>query len=115
MRTAVFLLAGVSLAGMTLFGVLLGKASAVEDPNDLTAAWILLGVLGIALAPVLILAVVLVINGFVLVRREGRSPAHLLSLAMGSGILAYSTAAVLAVLAHLEIVAVAIVLLGFPG
>lgn len=114
MRTAIFLLAGLSLAGLTLFGVLLGQASSVEDPDDFTAAWIMLGVLGIALASVLVLAVVLVINGFVLVRREGRSPAHLLSLATGAGILAYSGAAVVAVVAHLEIVAVAIILLGFP-
>lgn len=114
MRTAIFLLTGVSLAGLTFFGVLLGWASTIDEPDDLTAAWILLGVLGIAFASVLILAVVLVINGVVLVRREGRSPAHLLSLAMGLGIIAYIGGAIVAAIADATIVGLALVLLGFP-
>ena len=89
LRTGVLLLAGISLAGLTLVGEILQKTDDVDDPSDLTAAWILLGVLGVALASVLILAVVLAINGVVLIRREGASPAHALSLAMGLGILAY--------------------------
>ncbi|MGC4191056.1 MAG: YdcF family protein [Thermomicrobiales bacterium] len=114
LRTGVLLLAGTSLAGLTLLGTILQKTSNVNDPSDLTAEWILLGVLGIALASVLILALVLTVNGVVLIRREGASPAHALSLAMGLGIIAYAGVAFLAAILGSPQLFLVVVLLGFP-
>lgn len=114
LRTGVLLLAGISLAGLTLLGEVLQKTDDVNDPSDLTAGWILLGVLGIALASVLVLAIVLGVNGIVLIRREGASPAHALSLAMGLGILAYIGTALGAVLGDSPRLGTIVVLLGFP-
>lgn len=114
LRTGVLLLAGTSLAGLTLLGVLLDQAENVDDPGDLTAAWIVLGVLGIALASVLILAMVLIVNGVVLMRREGRSPAHALSLGLGLAIVTYISAAVLSVMLASERLVLLVALLGLP-
>ncbi|HWK81054.1 MAG TPA: hypothetical protein VNP95_09795, partial [Thermomicrobiales bacterium] len=114
LRTGVLLLAGMSLAGLTLLGVLLDQTTTVDDPGDLTAEWILLGVLGIALASVLVLAAVLVVNGIVLMRREGRSPAHALSLGLGLAILAYIAAAVGSVAADSPRLLLIVALLGLP-
>ncbi|MGC4105684.1 MAG: YdcF family protein [Thermomicrobiales bacterium] len=114
LRTGIFLLAGVSIAGLTVLGLVLDKTGNVDDPSDLTADWILLGVLGIALASVVILGLVLAINGVVLMRREGRSPAHALSLAMGLGILVYVGLAGLSIVADSPRLLLIVALLGFP-
>lgn len=114
LRTGVLLLAGTSLAGLTLFGMLLDETNNVDDPGDLTAAWILLGVLGIALASLLTLAGVLIANGVVLMRREGRTPAHALSLALGLAIVGYIGATVLSVAVNSAHLLLLVAFLGLP-
>ncbi|GAA3537335.1 hypothetical protein AFL01nite_12020 [Aeromicrobium flavum] len=77
-------------AGLATIGVL-GRAALVLDDSDdpLPLAWAMLGVLLLAYAALLVLGVASVANGIAMVRREGRSPAHLLSFVFGVGVLGF--------------------------
>ena len=111
LRTGVLLVATLSLAGIALLGEILGRES---DPDDLTGAFILLGIIAVAMISVVILGVFLVVNGITMVRNEGRSLAHLLSFFLGCAILGYVGLAILSIIVSSEEIAVTILLLGFP-
>lgn len=66
-------------------GVLFAVAAVSED----AAAILLFSVLGLIPLTVLALGVFLICNGITMLRREGRRPANLLSLAAGLGIIAF--------------------------
>ncbi len=95
-RTGVFLLTALVAALLLAFGSALQSASALV-PDTPVDAWILLGAIGVVALAVITLAVFLVLTGVQVLRREGRSPAHALALALGVAMLVYLAAGVLAV------------------
>lgn len=106
------LLLAVTLAAMDTLGALLDHFS---DPIDHTTdAYILLGVLVVVVLTALVLAIYLIVNGIVMVRREGRRLAHLLSLVVGLAIVAYMGLAFVAVFQQWVGLALALVLAGLP-
>ncbi len=98
-RTGVYLLTGLLLAALTAVGSTLEVVGSLI-PDSTTEAWILLGGLLVVGVSVIVLGVMLLLNGLTVVRREGRSPAHLLSLLLGLGILGYIGLGVSAVFAN---------------
>ncbi|MFD5768028.1 YdcF family protein [Streptomyces sp. NPDC127049] len=84
----------------------LGLLSAVDDlPQGLTETVLVLLLLVLCLGPV-VLAWLLCVNGVKMVRREGRSPANLLSLLAGLGIFGVLGLTAVAVLAHSRVLGV---------
>lgn len=113
MRTGVYLLTALSLAALVAFsGLLEGLGSLL--PGTEVQAWILLGVILVVAVSVVVLGVFLVLNGLTVVRREGRSPAHLLSLVLGVAVLLYVGAGVAAVLADQARPVMYLMLLALP-
>ena len=112
-RTGVYLLGAVTLAAMTSLGFLMEGIALTVD-GDQVDAWILLGLLVVVAVSVLALGVLLVLNGLTVVRREGRSPAHMLSLALGAAILLYLVAGVAALLTEQMGLLVLLMLLALP-
>jgi len=90
-RCAVFLLA--ALMSAALAGLVELLAAATED----IAPYILLAAIFLVIALIVILGIVLILNGFTMVRREGRRPANLLGLAIGAIMLGYTGFAIWAV------------------
>jgi len=76
--------------GLTVVG-LLGRVAVWLDAADdpLRFAWALLACIALALAALVALGVASVVNGIVMLRRERRTPAHLLSLLFGLVVLGY--------------------------
>lgn len=112
-RTGVYLLTGLTMLALLAFGGLLrGLDTALPDTQ--ADAWVLLGVLIVVGVSVVALGVLLVLNGLTVVRREGRSPAHMLSLVLGVAILGYVVAGVVALLAEQMGVLVYLMLLALP-
>ncbi|WP_087622220.1 YdcF family protein [Aeromicrobium sp. PE09-221] len=95
LRPALYLLIAVQLGVLSLLGDVLDLASRWGD--DLTAAWILLGLLLVGVLTVSILGVFLVVNGVTMLRREGRGPATFVSLALGLVVVGYVALAATAV------------------
>ena len=93
MRCAVFLLAAL----LNVVWCLLGLLSGGTDLND-QQLYILIAALALVFLVIAGLGVVLILNGFVMVRREGTGVAHLLGLFLGLIILGYIGLSVLAVL-----------------
>lgn len=90
----------VVLGTVLVAGELLGRAlEEVQAAADATAAaWLLLGVAVTVLLLVLVLGCFCVYNGIVMLRRERRAPAHLLSLLAGLALLTVVGASVATVL-----------------
>lgn len=99
-RTGVYLLVALTTLVMTLLGRFVQKVGDVL-PNSEAQAWVLLVLIGVVALSVVVLGVLLVLNGLTVVRKEGRSPAHLLSLILGVVILAYLVAGILSVVWNL--------------
>jgi len=92
MRCAVAL-----LASLLSFGFAALATVAASLPADNAGGWILLGLVLLAILVVVVLGVVLVLNGFVMIRKEGRRLANLLGLMLGLVMLGYVGWAVAAV------------------
>lgn len=87
---AVLLLLAVDTAAVTAFGYVGELVTAHDDPDtNRLGGLLLLGTLLMVVLLVLLLCVFLVANGVVLVRKEGRRLANLLSLGLGLAGLAY--------------------------
>ena len=113
MRAGVFLVAALMMLGLELVAAA-GRGLVAVLPGQEIAAWVVLGVTATVAVSVLVLGVLLVLNGLTVVRREGRSPAHLLSLALGAVILAYLAAAASAVSAEDAQLLVLLMLIALP-
>lgn len=113
LRTGVYLLTALVMLGLLAFSSALENVETVF-PGTEAGAWVLLGVLVVVGVSVIALGVLLVLNGLAVVRREGRSPAHLLSLVLGGAILLYVAAAVVSLLADQAVVMVYLMLLALP-
>jgi uncharacterized SAM-binding protein YcdF (DUF218 family) len=104
------------LGAVLIAGELLGRTmrglQTVFDP--MAAAWLLLGLAGAVLLLVLVLGLFCVYNGVVMLRRERRAPAHLLSLVTGLGLLALVAAGAVTVLTNNQWQAV-VLLLALPA
>ncbi|ONI75668.1 hypothetical protein BWI15_07490 [Kribbella sp. ALI-6-A] len=74
---------------LTLFFAGIGTIFALESVNETAARWLVVVVLVLIPVTVFVLAVALIANGVVMLRREGRRPANLLSLAAGVGIFGF--------------------------
>jgi uncharacterized SAM-binding protein YcdF (DUF218 family) len=70
---------------MTLFFAGIGTIFALGSVNETAARWLVVAVFVLIPVTILVLAVALIANGVVMLRREGRRPANLLSLAAGVG------------------------------
>ncbi len=106
------LLAASTLAAMDTLGAVLDHFS---DPIDhSTDAYILLGAFMAVVLTTLVLAAYLIFNGIVMVRREGRRLAHLLSLLLGLAIVSYMGLAFVSVFQQWRYLAVGLVLAGLP-
>jgi len=80
----------VLAGGLAIVGLLGRLALLLDDSDDpMPLAWALVGALVTAYLGLVALGVASVLNGVAMVRREGRSPAHLLSLAFGLVVLGY--------------------------
>jgi len=113
LRTGVYLLTGLTMLVLLAFGSALENVDTVF-PDTQADAWVFLGGLIVVGVSVLALGVLLVLNGLTVVRREGRSPSHLLSLVLGVAILGYMVAGVVALLAEQMGVLVYLMLLALP-
>lgn len=108
----IILLTAVTLAAMDTLAALIDHFS---DPIDhSTDAFILLGVFAVVVLTTLVLAAYLIVNGVVMVWREGRRLAHLLSLLLGLAIVGYMGLAFVAVFLQWVVLALALVLVGLP-
>ena len=87
LRIGVYLTLGVGLAAVGILGRLALVLADSDEP--LRLAWVVLGALALAVLALVALGVAGVANGILMLRREGRRPAHLLSLAFGLVVLAY--------------------------
>lgn len=87
LRNGVYLL--VAFCAVALTVVVATLASVDEDGDPLPLAWGLLTLLVIGLLSAVVLGVFNVLNGFTMIRKEGRRPANLLSLVFGVGVLGY--------------------------
>ncbi|MEN0072652.1 MAG: YdcF family protein [Propionicimonas sp.] len=85
MRCAVLLLGVLAAVAVRLLGLVI---SALAERSDLASAWFLLAILAVIALMVAGVAVLLVLNGLTMLRREGRSLGNLLSLGLGVAILA---------------------------
>ncbi|TSD64368.1 YdcF family protein [Aeromicrobium piscarium] len=95
LRPGLYLLVAVQLAVLAALGDILDLASRWGD--DLTAAWILLGLLLLGVVTVSLLGLFLVANAVTMLRREGRGAATLVSLALGLVVVGYVALAIIAV------------------
>lgn len=86
LRVGVLLLAAIS---MLILAVLAELLSDTDDSTNQDAAWILLGLTAVGLLAIIALALFLVYNGMVMLRRESRTPANMLSLLLGGALLVY--------------------------
>lgn len=112
-RIGVYLLTAFLSGGMLILGALL-RGFEGDDEASLMAAWVLLGGLVVLVVSLVTLGVMLVLNGVTMVRREGLSPAHLLSLVLGVFILAYLTWGI-ASMASNSLSLLSMILAGFPA
>ncbi|MGW1346711.1 ElyC/SanA/YdcF family protein [Kribbella sp. NPDC002412] len=80
-RNGIFLVLTLMFAG-------LGVIFALDAVSDTAARLLVVAILAAIPVTIAVLAVFLVINGVTMLRREGRRPANLLSLAAGLGIIA---------------------------
>ncbi|MFH7322678.1 YdcF family protein [Aeromicrobium sp. JJY06] len=87
LRIGVYLTLAIGLAVVGLLGRLALLIAGSDDP--LRLAWALLIALGVAFSAVVVLGLASVANGILMIRREGRRPANLLSLVFGLGVLGY--------------------------
>ena len=95
LRTGVLLLSALFAAALAILEMVLARFT--DDPYQVTAAWSLLAITAVVLLTVVTVAIFLVLNGVVMMRRERRSPAHLLSLLFGLALLAYVSVSLLIV------------------
>jgi uncharacterized SAM-binding protein YcdF (DUF218 family) len=84
LRIGVFGLAGVGLLVLDGFITILASIHSTED-----MAWVVLGSVAIVCVAVIVLAVTLMLNGLVMIRREGRRLPNLLSGLLGVAIAGY--------------------------
>ena len=97
LRAGLWLLTGLSAAVLAASSGLLARLT--RDNTD-RAAWVLAGVAGLVVLVVLALAVALIVNGVVVLRREGHRLANLLGGVVGIGMLGYLVAYVLVLAAN---------------
>mgnify|MGYP005984436593 CR=1 FL=1 len=95
LRPGLYLLVAVQLAVLAVLGDILDLASRWGD--DLTAAWILLGLLLLGVVTVSLLGLFLIVNAVTMVRKEGAGAATLVSLALGLIVIGYVALAITAV------------------
>lgn len=112
-RTGVYLLVAVIVFAMTLFGQLVEGLSVLVADSEVEG-WALLVLVGVVALSVVVLGVLLVLNGLTVVRKEGRSLAHLLSLLLGVAILLYLVAGVVSLAYELLTLFVFLLLLALP-
>jgi len=109
MRCAVFLLASVlSLAFAVMYTV------EQHGSPDLVSIYILIALMCLAVIVVVILGVVLILNGFTMVRKEGRRLANLLGLFLGLVIVGYVVLSVGAIVTDQVRFFNWVLFLGFP-
>lgn len=92
-RNGVYLfLALVFLAG----GLLLTLGTTTSGATRLAVGYLLIAMVILVALIILVLAVFLIVNGVTMIRREGKRPANLLSLAAGVGIIGFVTLRIVA-------------------
>jgi len=109
MRCAVFLLAAV----LSLLFAVLYIVEQHGQP-DLVSIYILMALILLAVLVVVVLGVVLILNGFTMVRKEGRRLANLLGFFLGLLIVVYVVASIAAIVADQARFFFWILFLGFP-
>lgn len=112
-RTGVYLLVSLTTFAMTLLGQLLDGLGTLL-PNSEAQAWALLVLVGVVAISIVVLGILLVLNGLTVVRKEGRSLAHLLSLVLGVAILLYLVVGVLSLVANLMTLFAYLLFLALP-
>lgn len=113
-RIGVYLLTLVVMTVMWATGAVLEVLNSRFEDSATPQVAFLLGMMLIILLSVLTLGVMLVLNGFDVRRREGRGLMHSLSLALGSAILVYTVAAIVAVFANSILAVWILALIGLP-
>jgi len=109
MRCAVFLLAAVL---SLLFAVL--YIFEQHGQPDLVSIYIMIALILLAVLVVVVLGVVLILNGFTMVRKEGRRVANLLGFFLGLLIVGYVVASIAAIVTDQARFFFWILFLGFP-
>lgn len=108
MRCAVFLGATLATFAISLFALAAGSV------KDQVATYFLLGFIALGALLVVVLGIFLVVSGVMLVRREGMSLSHSLSLALGVAVLAYPVAIAVTVITEQQRLLMFLTLLVFP-
>jgi uncharacterized SAM-binding protein YcdF (DUF218 family) len=109
LRCAILFLAMV--VSFLFFGV---SSVVSSQPHDKYGPYILFALVVLAIVVVVILGVVLILNGFTMVRQEGRRLSNLLGLLLGVLMVGYVSIAVWAVLTSNTQGFVWVILVGFP-
>ena len=111
MRCAVFLLAGLLSLGLALVDLTLRRIP--EESLGVYAVAVISSLYAFVLV-IIVLAVMLILNGLTMMRREGRRPANLLGLLLGAGMLVYVVWSVWALAGNRQGVFVWVLLAGIP-
>lgn len=112
MLPAVSLLLAVQTAAFAALGDALRAASRWGD--ELAAAWVLVGLLIVAVLTVATLGVFLVVNAVTMIRKEGVTPAVLASFALGAVVVTYVGLTLVALFEGVNDLAIWLLLIGLP-
>ena len=113
MRCGVFLLATLLSLGFDTLVYLLPSTPESMD-NGRTILYILICLIALAVLVVIILGVVLILNGFTMIRKEGRRLANLLGLFLGLVMIGYVVLSIVAILTDNTQVFYWLFMLGIP-
>ena len=111
-RTGLYLLAVVVWGSLTLLGSIVSLAQ--RSVSAVTAEWLLIALIVIAMVTVLALAGFLIATGVTLIRKEGFAITRLLSIGLGVGMLLYLGLWLVVVRLEAAGLAVFLLLLGLP-
>lgn len=115
LRIGVALLTVTLMTGSSVLAALMGQLPTIPGFEDSElATWILLLLCGMTVVGICVLAGLLIANGVTMVRKEGRALAHMLSLFLGVGILAYVMGGFLAAALSFFNVVAFLLFLAFP-
>jgi uncharacterized SAM-binding protein YcdF (DUF218 family) len=112
-RTGLYLTAAIGWLAMVLLGAVIAAATSIWD--DLSAGWVLLGVLALGALTIAGLAVFMIAAGVTLVLKEGFGLRRLLSVVLGVLMLAFLAVMALAVYQVNTGLLLWLVLLGMPA
>jgi len=114
MRCGVFLLAALLSLLFALLSWILDWGVVDQNPGAGVMVFIFLILICLAVLVVIVLGVVLILNGFTMVRKEGRRLANLLGLFLGLVMVGYVVVSVVAIVADRLDLFIWVFFLGFP-